>query len=169
MYFAKAHKIEKLASTDYARHPALTAPYLDLKDAASPMLVATDGHALVALSVTTEDGDTEGAIPVEAIKQARKCGAIGTPTIAANGACVLPNGVSIPRESVEFPNWRQLVPKAASDLRIILNAELLKRIADALGSDTVELRFGTTPTADVIQVRAHDASIGFGLLMPARF
>src|SRR5690606_20867227 len=67
-----AGQVELCAAKGDVRCYYLNMPYLDLADPEKPMLVASNGHVLAAAPVTIEGDVSEGPIPIEAIKYARR-------------------------------------------------------------------------------------------------
>jgi hypothetical protein len=68
MKIGRNQKIEAICSKDETRQH-LCSPYLDLTNPADPRLVATDGHAMVALKVEEPDEhDATGHVSIDALK-----------------------------------------------------------------------------------------------------
>jgi hypothetical protein len=169
MQFSKTAKLEAIVSADkYCG--AITHVYLDVEQAENPRLIATDGHAMAVIPVqaTVEEG---GYIPVPALKAARKVKGKGDGILTLNGAASLPTGESWPREdaSLRYPAWRQVLPGADRDgsVKICLNADLLHRLAEALGSDAITLEL--IPAQPLAPIRVTVAgSQNVGVIMPIR-
>jgi len=169
-------EIEKAASKDETRRPLLS-PWLLGK-----RLVATDGKILAAIVVDRDEKDVDGPVTVEALKAARKSGRkMSMAALEANG--VLKDtlgGASFPRPDLgQFPNWVALVPKRnRPEIEIAIDANLLAKLAAALGSDgLVRLRIPVDKDGDPeVKVYRVEAVNGpgkgkrenIGLLMPAR-
>lgn len=180
MKIDKTSKLEKCAATSPTRY-AMDVVYLDLQDKKHPVAVATDGKVLAVVPVELEDGDEAGMIPIEALKEARRGAGRGdTARIEVNGtlrAWGKKGPVTYERpDDVPFPDWRAVTKHEAQttdkSLRVCLNAKLLLNLAQALGSDSVELRFqpfdtdnGQVCPMDVrpVQGGVHDAH---GVIMP---
>lgn len=92
---------------------------------------------------------------------------------AAESEIKLFNGATFPRtEPSKYPNLDKLWPDAEPIARIGISTELLKRLADSLGSTDLELVV-TSPTGPVAcrPLNAHEAAyVGDrkGLIMPIR-
>lgn len=69
-------------------------------------------------------------------------------------------------EGLKFPTWRAVLPKNdGHTFTIGLNAELLQRLADALGNDVVTLTFNLDAPLGAIAVKGKE---GYGAIMPVR-
>jgi hypothetical protein len=176
MKLDKKLKIEKCASDDTTRS-AICDPYLDLSDPKSPLLVATDGHGLVALHAVIAEGDKAGSVPVAAIIAARKAG--GWIDLSSERAAVVA-GVSYPRQfnaitggPCDFPEWRRILPETTGPrLTIGLNPRLLSEIAQAMNAETVNLTFDPNRPLDPFVIGGVRAAwpceeAAHALLMPA--
>jgi DNA polymerase III sliding clamp (beta) subunit (PCNA family) len=169
MKIGRNQKIEAICSKDETRQH-LCSPYLDLTNPADPRLVATDGHAMVALKVEEPDEhDATGHVSVDALKAARKRGELGY--VLCNGSCALPGGATFPRPDVgTFPDWRMVMPKEEreGEHSIAFDVKLLKAIVDACGGEgNVTLHFADPN--EPIRVNVHNAAIGhLAVLMPVR-
>lgn len=153
-----ACKLETVCSKDPFRY-VLAEPYLDLKDKGDPKVVATNGVSLVVMPVTVHDDETEGVIPIPALKLSRtlgrKSGNEGT-IWAINGTAKCVNDQTFPRADVVYPNWREVLPEKRSEgIRFSLDARELLKIADALGTPTVTL-----------VLRRDDPSLGVAKVLP---
>jgi hypothetical protein len=169
MKLDRNQKIEAICSKDETRQN-LCSPYLDLTNPADPRLVATDGHAMVALKVEEPDEhDATGHVSVDALKAARKRGELGY--VLCNGSCALPGGATFPRPDVgTFPDWRQVMPTISreGERSIAFNVKLLKAIVEACGGEgNVTLHVANHD--EPIRVEVHGAGIGhLAVLMPVR-
>ena len=189
MQLSRSYVIERAASTDDTR-PQLAHPVL-----AGERLVATNGHILAVVPVVRDEADTDGPVPAEAFKAARKHPAPGgAAVVIANGDVRVPfAGLSLTRpEAGTFPDWQRVVPTRAVVFSVGIDARLLLALAQAVGADrggkaSVRLDFVTdlptdgsgerperasatdairvTPTGAVVD---GEASAAFGLLMPCR-
>jgi hypothetical protein len=174
---AKA-KPELCVSKDKQR-PVLTHLYLRIVKgrgkSAKPVgtLEATDSYRAVRLPVTLDDGDTEGFIPADVYKAARKLGG----WIQANDSLVTADGTTYPRPALgQWPKLEQLWPAETAELEVGLNALFLWELAQALGSEQVRLRFMPTEDGDpdngrailVEPLRGDGVAGGQGLLMPIK-
>lgn len=139
-------KPEAVVSKDQTR-PVLTHLYLrieETEEGRKGTLEATDSYKLVRIPVEVEDDDTEGFIPVEVYKQARKVSSktLGAVEVKANGSLDLQDGSSFPRTMEgQFPRTGELMNLAPSEFEIGLNARFLYDLAQAFGEDTVRIRF----------------------------
>lgn len=175
MKFETANKLEKIVSKDETRF-ALTHAYHD-KDAS--MLVATNGHMLVALPVTENSTDDSGFVPVDALKAARKAkGLSESPDVT-----IVDGKVSCPRvsmtfapdtEGCTFPEWKRGLPSFNPSERnvatITLNAKYLAALAEAMGSDNdaIQLTFSVDDSYGPVMVRATGNNPAVGVIMPIR-
>ena len=130
-------KIESIASKDRTR-AAICNPWIDTDNG---KLIATNGMAMAVIPVEIEPGDSPGHVPCEAFKSARK-GARGEFSMLCNDKVELPGGSTLPRDTSEMPpKWQAVMP--ASDrpvlCKIRLNAQMLAKLADAMGCDSVEI------------------------------
>lgn len=146
-------KIEAVVSRDATR-PVLGAPYFR-----GGALWATDGRAMVRLPVESDETDTEGWVPVEALKAARKvAGKLDSIAMHVNGAATLLNGQSFPRPNPDTMrgNWPaceriwDISNAHETKFTVAFNAELLANIAEAFGSAEVKLEM--TDAETVIRV-----------------
>ena len=168
-------KPELIVSKDKQR-VAIATCYLQGK-----FLLATDGRMLVKIPVEREEGDTDGPVTIEAIAAARKLGRkLGLVVIACNDALVTPDGASFPRNAaVSYPQVEQAIPGKRKEVKLGLNAALLKALADALGDDGktgVVLAYevgadgtpGTTPISITLNCAAGGRDGIKAVLMPMR-
>ena len=168
-------KIESVVSTDKFRRP-LTEAYLDT-DGPQPMLVATDGYALVVLPVEAAK-EEQGWISPAALKAARKLAKkADTLEITCNGSLALNDGTQLPRSTdrsegfYRYPQWRQVIPATDRPVafRVALNADYLKRVADGLGDDEVILEFSEAVHPILVTPCKKDNRDGRkGVLMPIK-
>lgn len=134
---------------------------------------------MVKLPVESDETDTEGFVPIDALKAARKLsGRIDSISVHLNGAATLANGATFPRPTTQtqgftsWPNCERIFDDAMgkeTKLSIALNVRLLAAITDAMGTDEVKLDL--TDELTVIRVSpvgkapSPDAR---GVLMPIR-
>lgn len=190
---------ELVASRDLSR-PVLTTVHLNAE--ASEVWV-TDSYMAARFPVELDESDTSGPIPIEALKAMRKppLGKYVSAGIKLNGNAEVqqydsdgkPTGdpyLTMPRESSEytFPSLNQHFPDNLSDFEIGFSAEKLARLAKAMGTDDVRLRFSVAPPVVGVDNPSVDekkpsnlrqilvrpmgktgADDPVGLLMPARF
>lgn len=146
------YRPEKCCSRDETR-PNLTNPYFDAEE---KLLVATDGHALVAVPVE-DGGETSGYVSGAALRAGRR-----------RVKCPPPVEVAVGPKDGTFPAWRQVVPKVkAGDegtFTVRLDAKLLADLAEALGDSRVEL----TISAQTKGSRAGRYYDGFGPILVRR-
>lgn len=140
-------KIESVVSTDKHRRP-LSEAYLDTTGD-TPVLVATDGFAMVTLPVEAAK-EEQGWVSPAALKAARKLAKKAEMLeITCNGSLALSDGTQFPRSTEQstgfypYPQWRMVLPAPDRPVvfRVALNVEFLKRVADGLGDDEVILEF----------------------------
>ena len=166
-------KIEAVTSRDATRM-TLSVPYLR-----GGCLWASDGRAMVKLPVESDESDTEGFVPVDALKAARKLsGRLDKIFVHLNGAASLANGASFPRPTSQtqgftnWPNCERVFDDAfgkETNFSIALDVKLLAAIAEAMGTDQVRLQMTDAqtvirvyPVGDAPNVNAR------GILMPIR-
>lgn len=173
MKIAKIHKLEAAVSKDETR-PGITQPYI--RDG---RCIATDGRMLASIPIETEEGEeVEGKkIPLDAIKAARKASGKLWPDMPftfTETHCSILGGASFPLHHVDVqaPRVAEIVSfkleKEEANFSVTLDVDLLKRLSEALGSESVTLNFKSDK--DVITVfpsgdRSRDNK-AFGLLMP---
>jgi len=171
-------KIESACAIKDVRQ-ALQQPHYD---AIHDRLVSTDGSILAALPVVYPGAPgVSGAVPIDAIKHARKTKLRGfDPAIDATDPDVVSvSGATFTRpRDVQFPDYQKvIVDKAVDTPDICIDAALLKRLADALHDRNSKDRRvslylarntdGTVDTRGPIRVEAADPD-RLGLIMPCR-
>jgi hypothetical protein len=140
----KKCKIESAASKDKTRH-SIIEPYLEIRESGSRM-IATDGRILVVVPVETTPDDVSGYVSADALKASRKGKQVES-VIRCNGALETWDGASYPRPDLgTYPNVDQVMPKNEAThgkrkIRFSVDAALLSRLADAMGTDGVTLEF----------------------------
>ena len=163
MQIDKRYRLEKAVSTDPGR-ANLHNIWISRRHGFS-----TNGKILAVVPVTQEKDDTPGWLTPESLKLARRA-LKGSDTIVINlnGQIGLPGGVTVPRPTESrFPNVFRLLRSAHNgrDLKIGLNVDQLKGLADSIGSDEITLELGKSD--EVILVRPlHDSNLACGLIMP---
>lgn len=155
------YKIEKVASTDETRSN-LTAPYFDAK---KKLLIATDGHTLVAVPADSDEGE-------------KKSGYIDVITLQAERKRARSRGVKIDApDARKFPDWEQVVPKSPrgedGTVTLAFDLQLLRNIADAIGCSKLELTVTLDPkrpafAADGFPIHVRGDSEEIAVLMPLR-
>jgi len=174
MQFPTNSKLEVLINKNDHRS-ALVNAYIDTTEE-QPFLVATNGHALVAMPVTAAT-EEQGYISPTALKAARKLAQKNdTAEIACNGQLGLRDGTLLPRPSNEecgtFPAWRSVLPAGDRPalLRLGINAALLLQVAQALGQDAIILEIaadnGALAPITVLPIVQTDTRRG--VIMPVR-
>lgn len=197
MRFKSSSKVqpELVASKDESR-PVLTMVHLNAEDS---VVEVTDSYMLARFPVELDEGDTSGPIPVDALKASRK------PPLKFKSTSIRCNShvevrhefgehasdpyVTLPRESgdYQFPNTRQLIPDTLSEFEIGLDAGLLLKLAKAMGSERIRIRFTNAPTRVGVEnpavdqpgpsnmrpmvvrpINAHSDDEPIGILMPIR-
>lgn len=172
----KAQKVELIVSQDGTRAHMCCAR-LDVED---KCLVATNGHALVKIPVSIDDGDTTGPVEVSALKAARKLSKGGAPvTIASGTSLVLADGTRMLRpDRGQFPSYKHVIPANAGceTVEFTLSAHLLWELCQALGGSkgaadvklTVVVPSAGAEMLDPIIVRGGDDPEALGVIMPCR-
>lgn len=163
-------KIEKAAGrSDY--RPAIAQPYLDVEE---KVIVATDTFMMAIVPVELDDGDTSGAVPTQALVEARRRTTKTKPQgIRLNGRAEVGDGdVSFkrPAENSPFPAWRTIADKKRGKpvAEFGINPFFLARLAEAIGcvkDEAVKVTYyGPTESLVIEPLR----STGRGVLMPVR-
>jgi len=140
----KKCRIECVVSAESTRYAGLGV-YLD---AVGKRLMATDGRKLVELPVDDMEGETTAVVPVDAIKLMRMTQGI----LHCDGKSVRVGGKGV--ETV-FPLMEDVFPSSAGSLLdgafnrrpevvLCLDANHLKKVADAFGCSSVRLSMWTT-------------------------
>lgn len=169
----REYKPELCVSKDFAR-PNLQHVFLDTNN---KKLVATDGQRMCILPCSTEETDTSGHIPSEALKEARKSAkAYKNPdlTISANGSAQVENNSYARPDKGPFPPWQRVEPKFKEGDKgttsICLNANLLASLTEALGSKSgiVTLTFQDPEELGPILVNPSGDQEAYGVLMPCK-
>ena len=189
-------KVEAAAAVGDVRY-YLNYPYLDLSGK-KPVLVATNGHYLLACEVKIEGKVKEGPLPIEAITRARKEAGkhvVNAPLIFDGEMCGTRDVMDrrpVFDKGTKYPKWRNVIPAGLdrdSAPNVAFKAEYLNSIAVALGcgkNSGVGLQFQTTPRAQkgirsntilegkAISIRAGHSAGAVGekytaILMPMRF
>lgn len=149
MRINKENKIEKVCSGKKDYRPALQNCHLVVNDAnrKESELMATNGRMAVIIPVEAGDHDVTGPITPESLQAGRKAFPKHTDmNISANSSLAVEGGPTFPRPDCPgFPteNMRNLFPKETGKIRIGINADMLKAIAEAFGgSGQVILEFG---------------------------
>lgn len=177
---------ELIASSNQSR-PTLTKVHLN---AEAGMVEVTDSYMLARFPVELDEGDTSGPIPVEALKASRKPPLKGLPTsIRASGDTVdVHHGfgedasapyLTLPRETADytFPDCARLFPENTAEFEIGVDAAALAKLAKAMGTDHVRLRFTASKDDDhapsnlrpiVVEPLKVSGDPPTGLLMPFR-
>lgn len=168
MKLDKACKIESASEGKKGLRLQLRDAYLDVE---KNRVLATDGYVAAIVPVEIEAGDTSGYIPTEALTQARKATAKKADAIAlmCNGSVTLPDNRTFPRENLgTFPNVDLVIPKPETrNFTTGLDVKLLVKLADALGTDYLDLSYDTTSPYGPILVTPHSKQ-GTGVLMPRK-
>ncbi len=171
----------------------LNSPYLDLRGD-KPMLVATNGHILLAVECQIEGHVSEGSLGLEAIQRCRKdTPPIGVTILKFDGRMHGTGKVMFERPNwntkMEYPKWRNAAPEidqtAAPD--VTFNPKLFAQMATAFGcgkNGGMGLKFerkkpkGRQKVTDIdgeqsISVRSSDSEISateyHAIIMPMRF
>jgi hypothetical protein len=166
--------------------PQLEDPYLDAEER---KVVATNGHALVAVPVEVAEGEQSGFLSRVLLRIARRWfkrerDPSGSKPVEIVGDRV-PNGPSYPTiqdRGAAFPNWKEVFPKRAKGeagtVTVGLDAFYLKDIALALGGEdrpggcqvqvTIDITGGAGWEPFLVRLNEGDEA-AVGVLMPVRF
>lgn len=149
MFLDKEVKIESICADKKQKRVLLERPFLDLKDDGRPLLVASNGAACAVVPVTAHSDDTEGFIEIEALRTARKKPKVsGRPILLAKDKLEFIDGEKMNRTTLrdlecnKMYDWRfctRGVKRSDTKIRIGINTECLKNLADAMGCRTVVL------------------------------
>ena len=143
--------------------------------------VACDNHILAIVPVQMEEGDSAGLIPVDALKAARKGlkKDATKATINANGIVSVVDAKTKAvstwtRPNETYPPYKAIIPDYKPEeiaCQIAIDAELLARLAGALGNDRVILTIPkdalSNPRAILVKTTDSD-NTAHGLIMPVR-
>lgn len=174
------HKIEKAVSTDETR-PILTRPYVRIVDGQG-YLCATDSYQLVMIPVEIVEGDVEGALPLPALKAARRSSWNGTIALQQDAAVVsglvefAGGEARYARPEGKFPDvfaLRAALLEAPVIASVGLNALMLAKVQAALGADRTGVELEIRHPLKAILVRPLGRSgvqenAGTGMVMPIR-
>ena len=163
--------------TDASR-PALSGAHYQ-KEAHT--LTVTNGKALIVVPVRDDEDDETGIIPADVLKEATKLGkgrtALPVEVKVKAGNATLRDGRSWPLLAGPYPQVTQTIPNGIGwnrKARVILNAELLKNLADAAGAKNdvaVTLEFNTHDDGDADggPMLATTGKAATAVIMPMRF
>jgi hypothetical protein len=170
MKIAKWYRPELVVSRDLER-PQLTDPYLDAKE---ERLVATNGHALVALPVETDKAERSRYLSCSLLKAARGLGDDEVPAQIVDQE-VVEFGVLWPAaQERSFPDWQEVVPKFhrgdKGTATIHLSPRLLSAVSQAMAAGSgVALTFEVgKPEAPILVQPLTVDPMELGVLMPLR-
>jgi hypothetical protein len=150
MLIEKKFQLDR-AVDDAGGRPVIEEVFLDKENPNHPRLVATNGKIMAVVPVHHAEDDAQGLIKAEAFRVGRSKTQKKLPgfTMKADGevrvdtkdgAQVFPRTSS---EDMKFPRWRSIfngiVNPKVKHVKVKIDAELLHRLADAIGSDRVEL------------------------------
>jgi len=142
--------VEDLAAKGDVRH-YLNEPYLD-KRGKQPMLVATNGHLLIAAPVEIVGEVPQGPIPTEAIKRCRKTDKTLPPRMCFDADMCGTGKVMFERENMDckYPEWTNIVPKMKKGVApdICFDARYFQAMQAALAPSA---KIGTAGTAVFLQ------------------
>lgn len=119
--------------------------YLDLRVPKAPMLVATNGHFLIAVPVKPEANVKQGPIPVDAIKAARKANKREPVLVFENGMVGTRNVMFRRPDDVTWPDWRKAsfsTDEAPFAGDVGVNGAYLAAINKAMGSQGLRVMLG---------------------------
>lgn len=173
MKIDKLYRPEILVSKGKQAHPLLTDPFVDSKH---ERIVATNGHALVALPITVEPGEPSRYLACSLLKAGRKVVEDDVP-VEIKDEKILKAGVLWPTaQERTFPDWKKIMPKfgrgAEGTVTFALNSRLLHQIAEAMGVEGVCLTIEIAATEDapspILVSPLNKKAREVGLLMPMR-
>lgn len=173
MKIEKHYRPELVVSKGKDAHPLLTDPFVDVKN---ERIVATNGHALVALPVTCYPGEASRYLACALLKAGRKTVEDDVP-IEIKDEKILKAGVLWPTaQERTFPDWKKVMPKfgrgAEGTVTFALNSRLLHQIAEAMGVEGVCLTIEIAATEEnptaILVSPLNKKAREVGLLMPMR-
>ncbi len=143
----KECKIERVAATESTRYSICGVQI----NAERKSLVATDGRILLELQIDGMNGETTAVVQCDVFKALRK-GRLKDRTLSCDGKeAVVSGGASEERFACiegKFPDAVMIldgVPsESAADVVVGINAKLLARLAEGMGTNGVILRMRTT-------------------------
>lgn len=173
-------KIEACCSTDKSRL-VLSAAWLNVE---KNELVSINGMCMAVVPVETGEHDVTGFVTPESIAMSRKIeGKKGQVQIDCNGALAVIDGPTYKRPQFDdlgtFPRYEQVIPKEEeykNGFKVAFNVDLLKKIADAIGTSGVVLEF-SEKDGELRAIRVRPSALNedkapspmaFGILMPMR-
>lgn len=153
-------RVELCAATQDVRW-YLNWPYLDLREPGQPMLVATDGHKLLAAPVEVSGELESCALPLEAFQAARQGPSPHCITFDGEMCGTDEAMFRIPgrenQNGFKYPLWRNVAKDAPKTKPAIgINAASLDTLHKALGGDKyhgITLAFTTTKDGDTDPAR----------------
>lgn len=165
MRLAEHYRPEECVSKGPYQDDRIAAPFVD---ATAKMVIATDGHGMVALPAGLDDGEASRYVGREELRRAR--GEVPPPPPPPD---VPDKGTVFPAGCLSiFPSFKRGDPGTAS---IALSAEVLGRVARAIGAERGEVvltfKVRDTGRAELTAVRVDDLRRDHGALaclMPCR-
>ena len=139
-----------------------------------PVMVATDGKIMAIIPVEADKAE-QGFLTAAALKAARKLAKRSdTAELTCNGNFTLTDGSTLPRPTehsegkAPFIQYRNVLPKEdrQTTMRIGLNAALLAKLAEALGTDALVLEIETAKSCIVVKPIHNPGDARMGLIMP---
>ncbi len=167
MKIDKKYRIEKICSTDTSR-VSMQNIHVTGRHA-----YATNGKVLAAVPIQSEKDDTPGWLTVDGLKLARKVTSKDADhiKIILNGQQILSDATTLSRpETVEsFPKVGRLLLQTLRHrtMRIGLNANYLRELALALGSEEIILEVGRPDSAIAVRP-VQESNKAVGVIMPIR-
>jgi len=172
MKLHRKYRVEQACSKDVHGRPALADPYLRILGDERGWLEATDSYIAARVSVRGVTYDSDGWVPVDALKQARKaCGAVDEADVPCENGRVNVYGTVYPRPrpGSTFAELESFYTEARLEDAMVefgIDAKLLYKLAQALGSERVRLRIRSPLKPIYVQPLGDpDAE---GLIMPIR-
>lgn len=141
MEFDKTCKIHKAAG-ERSRY-AIDSVQFEGGEDSTGCLVATNGKIVAVVPVTDCAGESAGLLPIGIFPEACKGKKTQPARIIALDDAVACNGTSMKRDpdAGRFPDWRNAIPKDPGENRLCIDVKQLVKLAAALGSDEIELRW----------------------------
>lgn len=166
MRIPKAAKVEKATSQDVTER-LLFNPYLEVGDDGSGRLLISDKHSVVIVPVEDCENDTDGPVPLDAIKLSRKHGEL---VKLDRDYATIPGAAAFPRESqyTAFPPVDQLLVEKEDAVREVgINVKTLWNLCQAMGCEVVKLRIveneqspiGVVPHVSETHIHGSEAAI----------
>jgi hypothetical protein len=172
MLIHKKYQLEQACSRDIYSRPIYCTPYLRRLGDGRAHVIATDNYIAARVRVSAE-ADSEGWVPIPALKHARRESPSKVCEIACRNGTATAYGASFERPEhessypcSELDTYFDGARGGEPTIEVALNAKSLYRLSQALGNEEVRLRIRGPVQAIYVQpLGDQDAE---GLIMPIR-